>query len=159
MPNKVTQLRHIPLCTVLFKIITKLLSNRMKSILNDVISLNQSAFIWNRLISDNLLIAHEIGHYINRHRTRRVGVGALKIDMSKAYDRLDWGYLRVMLCKLGFPDKFINIGMLTVTSVRYQIWHDGGVFFIILQRRGEFDKEIQYLQFYFSYVLKVYLVC
>lgn len=101
-PTKMTELRPISLCNVLIKIITKVLANRMKNMLNLVVSENQSAFIPGRLIADNVMISYEVMHYLKRKRRGKKGYMALKLDMSKAYDRIEWDFLRIMMIKMGF---------------------------------------------------------
>ncbi|XP_031120872.1 uncharacterized protein LOC116024110 [Ipomoea triloba] len=97
-PERVSDLRPIALCNVVYyKIMAKMVANRMKPLLGEVISDSQSAFIPNRLITYNILIAAEVGHYLNRKQCGMVGWGALKLDMAKAYDRMEWPYLRKML--------------------------------------------------------------
>lgn len=115
---------------------SKVVANRLKAILNDVISPMQSAFIPNRLINDDLLIAFEVGHYLKRRRLGRVGYGALKVDMSMAYDRVEWDYLRSIMIKLGFLEEFISLVMLFVMSVWYQISHESGDFEKFTPHRG-----------------------
>lgn len=90
----VGDLRPITLCNVLMKIITKVMANRMKMLINGVVSNTQSAFIpgwliYGRLKSDNVMIAYEIMHYLKGKRTGKDGYMALKLDMSKAYDRIE----------------------------------------------------------------------
>jgi len=58
----------------------------------DIITLNQSAFIPGRLISDNILIAYEITHYLMNKREGDLGCAAIKLDVSKAYDRVEWNF-------------------------------------------------------------------
>lgn len=90
-PTKLTELRPISLCNVVIKIMTKAIANRLKTVLDQIISESQSAFIPGRLILDNVLIAFEIGHFLKRKRTGKVGMASLKIDMAKAYDMVEWG--------------------------------------------------------------------
>lgn len=82
-------LRPIALCNVLYKIMRKMFANLMKDMLKDIISKSQSAFIPGRLITDNILIATEAGHYLRRKQGGRVGWAGLKLDMAKAYDRME----------------------------------------------------------------------
>lgn len=88
-PTLVGELRPIALCNVLIKVITKVMGNRMKEILDDVVSDTQSAFIPGRLISDNIMISYEIMHYLKRKKVEKDGFMALKLDMSKVYDRVE----------------------------------------------------------------------
>ncbi|XP_019163057.1 PREDICTED: uncharacterized protein LOC109159400 [Ipomoea nil] len=82
-------------------VITKMLANRMKRLLKDIVSESQSAFLPGRLIIDNILVAAEISHYLRRKTTGKVGWAALKFHMAKAYDRMEWEFLRRMLLGLG----------------------------------------------------------
>jgi hypothetical protein len=75
-------------------------------VLPDIITPNQSAFVLGRLISDNILIAYELTHFLINKREGNLGYAAIKLDMSKAYDRVEWCFLREMMRKLGFAGKF-----------------------------------------------------
>lgn len=92
-PTEMGYLRPISLCNVLVKIISKVMANRMKGMLQSVVAENQSAFIPGRLISDNIMISYEVMHYLKKKRRGEEGVMAIKLDMSKAYDRIEWDYL------------------------------------------------------------------
>ena len=93
--------RPISLCNVIYKLVTKLITNRLKPLLPSVISASQGAFVQGRLISNNVLIAYEIMHAMRGDRSAH-GTMALKLDMSKAFDRVEWGFLAQIMLRLGF---------------------------------------------------------
>ncbi|WOG87677.1 hypothetical protein DCAR_0206908 [Daucus carota subsp. sativus] len=129
-------LRPISLCNVRYKIASKVLANRLKKVIDEIISEEQSAFIPGRIISDNIMISFEIIHYMKRKTQGKEGWMALKLDMSKAYDRVEWSYIRAMLGKLGFNSSVINLFMQCVTTARYKITHSGREFGDIIPQRG-----------------------
>jgi hypothetical protein len=124
-PEKISEFRPINLCNVLYKLIAKVLSNRLKKILPQIISPSQSAFVPIRLITDNVLLAYELTHYLNNKRKGKEGIAAIKLDMSKAYDRVEWSFLRNMMSRLGFSERWISLIMKCVTTVNYQIKVNG----------------------------------
>lgn len=125
--ERVMDLRPISLCNFVYKCISKVLSNRMKSVLPSIISEHQSAFLPGRLISDNIMIAHEVCHYLKRKSRGKTGMAALKLDMSKAYDRVEWSFLSFMLRQLGFAEAWCNLILSCVTSVEYRILVNGAL--------------------------------
>ncbi|KAL6289100.1 hypothetical protein ACE6H2_006610 [Prunus campanulata] len=94
-PRKMTQWRPISLCNILYKLISKILTNRLKHVLPEIISLNQSAFVEDMIIVDNILIVHEILHSLKHIKGAENRHIALKLDMSKAYDRVEWVFWRL----------------------------------------------------------------
>lgn len=114
-------LRPIALCNVLYKILAKVLANRLQKILPGVISEEQSAFVPGRNITDNVLVAFELIHYMKCKNSGQDGLVALKLDISKAYDRVSWRYLQDRMSIMGFSEKCIKWVMLCVTTVSYNI--------------------------------------
>jgi hypothetical protein len=124
-PEKMKDLRRISLCNVLYKLISKVLANHLKRVLPDIISPSQSAFVPGRLITDNVLLAYELMHFLRNKRQGGAGVAAIKLDMSKAYDRVEWPFLDKIMRKLGFDAKWVDLVMKCVTTVNYKVKLNG----------------------------------
>lgn len=101
-PKNITKYRPISLCNVLHKIVTKLLANRMKEIMPAIISQNHCAFIPGTQISNNILAAYETLHTMKIKLHGNKGYMTIKLDMSKAYDRIEWRFLKEAMLKIGF---------------------------------------------------------
>ncbi|KAL9674958.1 hypothetical protein QQ045_003157 [Rhodiola kirilowii] len=97
------------LTSVVSKTVAKVIVNRLQLVLAEIISPAQSAFIKGRLITDNYLIAHEVAHFIKNTRHGRSVYCSLKLDMSKAYDRVEWGYLELLLLRFGFEARLSKL--------------------------------------------------
>jgi hypothetical protein len=93
--------------------------------LPEIITPNQSAFLSGRLISDNIIVAYELTHFLLNKREGDLGYAALKLDMSKAYDRVEWSFLENMMRRLGFSDMWIQLIMECVTTVLYRVKVNG----------------------------------
>jgi hypothetical protein len=113
--------RPISLCNVIYKIISKCIANRLRPLLDDIISPTQSVFIPGRMITDNALIAFECIDTIHKNANRRGKFCAYKLDLAKSYDRVDWVYLEGAMRKLGFAEVWIRWIMKCVTSVKYSV--------------------------------------
>ena len=124
-PESVSDYRPINLCNVLYKIFSKVLANRLKKILPSIISEPQSAFTKNRLIMDNILVAYESLYYMNNMRIGKPDYMAVKLDMSKAYDRVEWVYLENVMRKMGFSENWIGLIMVCIKTVTYSILVNG----------------------------------
>ncbi|XP_056866982.1 uncharacterized protein LOC130512731 [Raphanus sativus] len=135
-PRDMTEFRPISLCNVSYKIISKLLCKRLKRVTPNLISETQSAFVAKRLITDNILIAQENFHALRTNQRCREDFMAIKTDMSKAYDRVEWSFLASLMIKMGFDERLVDLIMCCVTSVSYQVLINGQPKGRILPRRG-----------------------
>jgi hypothetical protein len=117
-PEVLKDFRPISLCTVIYKVIAKCMVNRLRPILGDIVSINQSAFVPGRLITDNALVAFECFHFIENNANLSKDFCAYKLDLSKAYDRVDWEFLKKAMQRMGFSHRWVDWIMSCVTSVR-----------------------------------------
>ncbi|XP_022556970.2 uncharacterized protein LOC111205438 [Brassica napus] len=131
-----TDYRPIALCNVFFKIISKLLALRLKQVLHLIISENQSAFIPGRAIADNVLITHEVLQFLKTSQAQKRCTMAVKTDMSKAYDRVEWTFISKVLQRLGFHSKWVNLIMQCVSTVSYSYLINDSVHGLVNPKRG-----------------------
>lgn len=119
--------KPISLCNVSYKIISKVLTNRLQKTVKEIISPFQNAFAKGRSITDNVLIAHEVLRYIRRHKKGKTGWASIKIDLQKAYDKISWEFLQDLLSFMNFPPKWIQLIMQCVTTVSFKVQINGGL--------------------------------
>jgi ribonuclease HI len=124
-PSSMNQFRPISLCNFIYKIFAKVIATRLKPMMDSLISHNQSAFVANRSIQDSILVAHEAFHYLkHRKKGKRVDM-AIKLDLNKAYDRVEWDFLLAVLIKMGFDRKWVNIISQCISTVSFRVLFNG----------------------------------
>ena len=120
----------------LYKILSKVLANKLKNILHELISKNQSALILGKLILDNILVAYEALHSMHSRMWGKVGYMALKLNMSKAYDLGEWKFLEEVMKELGFDEKWVKLIMQCIKTVHYSVVVNGVLVGDIRPSRG-----------------------
>jgi hypothetical protein len=128
--------RPIALCSIYYKIIAKVLTKRLQPILHFLISENQSAFVPQRAIADNVLITHEVLHYLHNSKAKERCFMAVKTDMSKAYDRVEWDFIELVMERMGFHSTWINWIMQCITTVSYSYLLNGSAQGSVIPQRG-----------------------
>ncbi|GJX99144.1 reverse transcriptase domain-containing protein [Tanacetum coccineum] len=133
-PMRINDYRPISCCNVLYKCISRIISNRMKDSLSSLVSLNQSAFVPRRRISDNILLTQELMH--NYHLDRSTPRCAFKVDILKAYDTVDWKFLKDVLIGFGFHPRMIGWIMKCVTVTSFSLRINGSLHGYFKGNRG-----------------------
>lgn len=125
VPNAsvVSDYRPIACCNTIYKVITKILANRIALVLNDLISQSQNAFVKGRRIRDNILLAQEL--FAGFHLQPYLPKCAVKVDFHKAYDSIDWDFLESVLVAFQFPAGFVELVMACVRTPRFSISING----------------------------------
>lgn len=134
-PSSIRDYRPISLSNVAYKIISKILAERLKSYLNGAISENQTAFIPGRLITDNVLIAHELMHSLHTKKLKTKFM-AFKLDISKAFDKVEWNFIVQIMRRMGFCNTWCQWIHKCLSTVSYSILINGEPTDIIRPQRG-----------------------
>ncbi|KAL9689367.1 hypothetical protein QQ045_009751 [Rhodiola kirilowii] len=116
----------------------KIIAMTLQPLLNQVITIFQSAFIKGRIIMDNFVVAHEIANFLQKDSDPHNYYASVKVDMSKACNRVEWIFLLLqkLLLRMGFADRWVDRVMKCVTSVSYQVRVNDNISNVIIPSRG-----------------------
>ena len=114
----------------------KTIANRLKWVREQVISNNQSAFVLGQHISGNVIVAFELMHMLRAKSNGSKGWLALKLDLRKAYNSVKGGFLKAMMIKLGFADRWVKLIMKCVTTAHFLCLINGRPFCEVTPQRG-----------------------
>ncbi|MFS7930782.1 putative RNA-directed DNA polymerase [Helianthus anomalus] len=121
-PVSPTDFRPISLIGVINKVISKVLVNRLKSVMGKLISEQQSAFLAGRNIMDGPLILNEVFGWLKK--LKRCGM-FFKVDINKAYDSVNWSFLNSIMAQMNFPSRWRSWVMATLYSARASVLVNG----------------------------------
>lgn len=133
-PTAIAQLRPISLCNFCHKIISRIITYRLNSILPKLISVEQVGFVPGRSIHDNISLAHDLTHDL--HQKTNGGNVIIKLDMAKAYDRISWMFILRMLRSFGFSHQVCDIIYRNISNCYYSVKWDGKVHGYFKSNRG-----------------------
>lgn len=134
-PKCLTQFCPISLCNVIVKIVSKILANRLQLVMSAVTGPFQSSFIPGRLASDNVVVIHEMVHSLRKLKGRTADT-VMKINLEKAYDRVDWTFMREVLTVTSFAKEFQEFIMNIVTSTSLRVYWNGELLDAFAPLRG-----------------------
>ena len=145
-PEFMRDFRPISLCNVIYKLITKIIVNRIKPVMSTIISPNQCSFVPGRLSSDNIIVAQEVIHTMKTMKGKK-GFMAVKIDLEKAYDRINWKFAINCLREVEIPESliFLILGVYLLPLCNYCGMVVSQMFLILPE---VLDKVILCLRFY-----------
>lgn len=114
-PKNVNNLRPITLCNVVCKIITKIIVNRLRLLLSKIVGPWQANFMPGCQTKNNMIVTQKIIHSLERHKGKFGGI-IWKIDLEKAYERIEWNFLEKVLFNFNFNENLIKLIMACVTK-------------------------------------------
>ena len=130
-----SQFKPISLCNFCYKIISKILVSRLRPLLEKLIDPAQVAFVPNRWIAENVVLAQEVVNSFKIMKRKRGFLG-VKLDFNKAYDRMEWNFLETVLVAFGFSEKVVHLLMQCVTTVQFTLLLNGGIWASFHPTRG-----------------------
>lgn len=155
--NSFVEFRPISLTNTCYKVISKLLANKLKFVLAKIISPNQTAFLEGRWINKHGVLAQEVIHTMNNSKSKK-GWTTLKIDFSKAFDGTEWSFIKQILIIFGFSNVFVNWIMQYITSPTFSVLVNAP-HVVFSHHQGAYDKVIHSVLTSLLYLWKSFPGC
>uniref|UniRef100_A0A6N2M2M8 Reverse transcriptase domain-containing protein n=1 Tax=Salix viminalis TaxID=40686 RepID=A0A6N2M2M8_SALVM len=133
-PNQLNDFRPISCCSVIYKCISKIIANRIKLSLSSIVGKAQSAFIPGRNIAEAILLVQEL--MLNYHRNKGPPRCAVKVDLRKAFDTVNWDFILEALRLINVPSKVIGWIRVCITSPAFTVSMNGADHGFFRSQRG-----------------------
>ncbi|XP_048490396.1 uncharacterized protein LOC125492264 [Beta vulgaris subsp. vulgaris] len=125
-PTTINDFRPIGLCNTILKILTKTIAMRLRPLMINLTSPLQTSFVKGRTIDENIIILKEVAHLFKRTK-RKKSIMALKIDLTKAFDCLEWSFIRETLIGFNFPKRLVETIMSVITTPSISVLWNGEI--------------------------------
>ena len=132
--ERMTDYRPIACCNVVYKVISKIIARRLKTTHPSAIELNQCVFIKGRLLLENVLLATELVK--DYHKPGISSRSAIKLDISKAFDTIQWSFIEAVLQVMGYPSLFVTWIMRCVDTAAFSVSVNGDLEGFFSSSRG-----------------------
>jgi len=123
-PETINHFQPISLCNTIYKIVTKILVQRMKHLMPILVSPSQTAFISSRRGTDNVIMAQELMYTLEKKKGHQ-GYMIIKIDLEKAFDRMEWSFVRSIFFSMGFHQDTIDLILSCISSTDVSLLFNG----------------------------------